>query len=95
MRTTHGDFSWYHTKYNHDDAKLTYTYGRIKTPEHLVNCRKVQAPAVFKLWPQKLPCPPTDRRGTMGYLLGLLAKPADFAKYLGVTEFYSKIYTRF
>jgi hypothetical protein len=36
-----------------------------------------------------------EKRDTLGYLFGLLSKPADFAKFLGVTEFYSKICTRF
>jgi len=51
IRTTHRDFSWYHTKYSHIDAKLTCSCGQPKTPEHLICCRKSKTPTLFKLWP--------------------------------------------
>ncbi|KAK2667139.1 hypothetical protein RAB80_017560 [Fusarium oxysporum f. sp. vasinfectum] len=38
-RSTHGDFQSYHRRFNHKDATKC-TCGRIKTPEHLVFCRK-------------------------------------------------------
>src|SRR5580692_8711959 len=38
IRSSHGDFSWYHRKFAHEDAKLTCSCGRIKNPEHLVRC---------------------------------------------------------
>src|SRR5271168_525072 len=40
IRSSHGDFSWYHTKFNHKDAKLVCSCGQPKSPEHLVFCRK-------------------------------------------------------
>lgn len=68
--------------------------GRPKTPEHLVHCRK--SAARFRDWPPKTrPAfpPDTPSRG-FDYLRQLLATPADFAAFLKVTEFYSKICTR-
>jgi hypothetical protein len=92
IRSSHGDFSWYHTKFNHTDAKLVCSCGQPKSPEHLVFCRKTKA--AFKHWPERPPSPPTSPTEGFKYLACLLAKPTDFAKLLGVTEFYSKICTR-
>ena len=94
IRSSHGDFSWYHRKFAHDDAKLTCSCGVTKAPEHLVHCRKTTR--LFSRWPliQSLTGPPTSQREGTSYLARLLAKPADFAKLLKVTEFYSKICTR-
>ena len=44
--------------------------------------------------PARPPSPPTGSPEGFKYLTYLLAKPTDFAKLLGVTEFYSKICTR-
>jgi hypothetical protein len=92
IRSSHGDFHWYHTKFNHPDAKLVCSCGHRKSPDHLVRCRKTQA--AFKHWPERPPSPPTSPTEGFTYLTCLLAKPTDFAKLLGVTEFYSKICTR-
>jgi ribonuclease HI len=92
IRSSHGDFSWYHTKFKHTDAKLVCSCGQPKSPEHLVLCRKTKA--AFKHWPARPPLPPTSSSEGFKYLACLLAKPTDFAKLLGVTEFYSKICTR-
>jgi hypothetical protein len=40
IRSMHGDFVWYHRKYNHTDANLTCSCRQDKTPEHLALCRK-------------------------------------------------------
>jgi ribonuclease HI len=93
LRTSHGDFAWYHTKFKHDDAKLTCSCGRVKAPEHIVHCRKTVQ--LFHSWPQKPRCgPPSSPLEGIKYLSSLMAKPTDFAKLLTVTEFYSKICTR-
>jgi hypothetical protein len=92
IRTAHGDFHWYHTKFNHTDANMLCSCGNRKTPEHLVCCRK--AKTAFFHWPDRPPTPPTNRSEGIAYLSGLLDKPTEFAKLLGVTEFYSKICTR-
>ena len=97
LRTAHGDFSWYHRKFAHDDAKLDCACGRAKTADHLVHCRKTKRR--FRLWPQPssqttLPCPPSSKGDGIAYLRYLLATPKDFAEFLEVTEFYSKICTR-
>jgi RNase H len=92
IRSSHGDFCWYHTKFKHTDAKLVCSCGQPKSPEHLVFCRKTRA--AFKHWPARPPSPPTGSPEGFKYLTCLLAKPTDFAKLLGVAEFYSKICTR-
>ncbi|KFZ23436.1 hypothetical protein V502_02085, partial [Pseudogymnoascus sp. VKM F-4520 (FW-2644)] len=35
IRSSHGDFSWYHTKFAHEDAKLLCSCSYKKTPEHI------------------------------------------------------------
>jgi hypothetical protein len=91
IRTSHGDFHWYHTKFNHLDANLVCLCGRRKSPDHLVRCRKTHT--AFKHWPERPPSPPIGPTKGLTYLTCLLAKPTDFAKLLKVTEFYSKICT--
>ena len=92
IRSSHGDFHWYHTKFQHADANLLCSCGLRKAPEHLVCCRKTKT--AFKYWPQRPPAPPTSLAEGFAYLTCLLAKLTDFAKLLGVTEFYSRICTR-
>lgn len=91
MRTAHGDFDWYHRKYNHDDAKLTCSCGRAKSPEHLALC--AIARHKMRHWPLRpRPRPPANTQEALDYLQSLA--PKDFAELLRVTEFYSKICTR-
>ena len=92
IRSSHGDFHWYHTKFQHTDANLFCSCGFCKTPVHLVCCRKTKT--AFRYWPQRPFAPPTCLVEGFAYLTCLLAKPTDFAKLLGVTDFYSKICTR-
>ncbi|KJZ68981.1 hypothetical protein HIM_11622 [Hirsutella minnesotensis 3608] len=40
-RTHHGDFADYHERFQHDDACVTCSCGRRKTPTHLFYCRKI------------------------------------------------------
>ena len=49
VRTGHGDFAWYHRRFEHPDAKLTCSCGRDKDTRHLVQCKKAQA--TFDRWP--------------------------------------------
>jgi ribonuclease HI len=92
IRSTHGDFSWYHRRFNHEDAKLTCSCGRFKSPEHLVRCRKsIQK---FAQWPRKPHSPPSMPTEVFSYLSSIVGNPTDFASFLAVTEFYSKICTR-
>ncbi|KAG0155525.1 hypothetical protein PDIDSM_1102 [Penicillium digitatum] len=44
LRSSHGDFDWYHRKFNHEDAKLDCSCGRRKSLEHLA---LPQNPEVF------------------------------------------------
>jgi len=94
IRSTHGDFSWYHRRFNHTEANLSCSCGKPKDPTHLVRCRKTAKR--FARWPLKpySRVPPTTPKEAHGYLRGLLAKPTDFANFLDVTEFYSKICPR-
>lgn len=94
IRTTHGDFDWYHTKFKHDDAKTHCVCGRRKTPLHLVLCSRTQRR--FNQWPKKTrpDLPPATRADALAYLRVLCSTPKDFEKFLRVTEFYSKFCTR-
>ena len=94
LRSAHGDFAWYHTKFRHENAELNCSCGRAKTPEHLVMCRKTHKPSVFRQWPAKPPEPPSTRMEGIAYLQSLMAKPLEFFNFLQITEFYSKICTR-
>ena len=94
IRSSHGDFSWYHTKFAHEDAQLLCSCGRHKTPEHIVHCRKTTTASKFRQWPQRPPAPPSSLTTGIDYLSRLMAKPADFAELLKVTGFYSTICTR-
>lgn len=92
LRSSHGDFAWYHKKFQHEDAKLTCSCGRSKTPDHLVHCAKTQRH--FGAWPDKPPSPPTGRAEGIEYLRFLIANPKKFAEFLSVTEFYTRICPR-
>ncbi|RYC79775.1 hypothetical protein BFJ63_vAg17340 [Fusarium oxysporum f. sp. narcissi] len=83
-RSTHGDFQSYHRRFNHKDATKC-TCGRIKTPEHLVFCRKVQR--LRSQWPQLKKEPQNDRE----YWTELIKQPERFAVFLEMTRFYEKI----
>ncbi|KAK2933577.1 hypothetical protein FoTM2_004819 [Fusarium oxysporum f. sp. vasinfectum] len=83
-RSTHGDFQSYHRRFNHKDATKC-TCGRIKTPEHLVFCRKVQR--LRSQWPQLKKEPQNNRE----YWSELIRQPERFAAFLEITRFYEKI----
>jgi ribonuclease HI len=92
-RTSHGDFAWYHRKYKHPDANIRCSCRKLKTPEHLVMCRKAQK--LYKHWPVKPDVPiGRDKKDARAYLRILLQNPQHFVEYLNLTEFYSKICPR-
>ncbi|KAG0152997.1 hypothetical protein PDIDSM_1956 [Penicillium digitatum] len=90
LRSSHGDFDWYHRKFNHEDAKLDCSCGRLKSPEHLALCHKTQRS--FRHWPKRPPTPPTDRTEAVAYLRSL--DPKQFVELLELTSFYSRVCTR-
>lgn len=94
IRTTHGDFSWYHRRFRHLEAELKCACGKHKTPLHLVLCQKTQKH--FFRWPvaTRPQNPPSNKREAIDYLRELLDSPKDFEGFLKATEFYSKICTR-
>ncbi|KAH9859201.1 hypothetical protein J1614_012278 [Plenodomus biglobosus] len=71
LKARHGDFAWYHTKFQHDEARLHCSCGRIKTPEHLVLCRKVRS--TFARWPLRPLGPPQALKDAIVYLRNLSA----------------------
>jgi ribonuclease HI len=92
LRTGHGDFSWYHTRFNHMDALLDCSCGELKTPEHLVFCKRI-----FRYlynWPLKPKRPPRDENEDLSYLKDLMAEPQRFLDFTQLTNFYSKVCTR-
>ena len=92
IRTTHGDFAWYHRKFHHEEAKLECGCGMDKTPDHIIHCRRTTR--LFSKWPNRPLWPPTDRKEGLTYLSQLMTSPQDFADLLQVTEFYTNICTR-
>ena len=92
IRSSHGDFAWYHKKFCHEDAKLQCSCGLDKTPDHMVHCRRARR--LFAQWPNWPLWPPTNCTEGLAYLSQLIQHPQDFADFLQVTGFYTKICTR-
>ncbi|OQD92322.1 hypothetical protein PENSOL_c042G08620 [Penicillium solitum] len=84
------DFDWYHRRFNHIDAKLTYSCGRNKSPQHIALYRKTKSR--FSNWPDRPALMPSGKTAAIRYLTGI--SPADFALLIQLTEFYSVICTR-
>lgn len=92
LRTGHGDFSWYHTKFKHEDAKLECSCGSLKSPEHLVFCKRI-----FRYlynWPLKPRRPPRSKEESLFYLQQLMKEPQRFLDFTQLTSFYTKVCTR-
>ncbi len=80
IRTGHGDFDWYHTKFKHDKAVLDCSCRKKKTPDHLVYCPK--ALSTFGTWPLRPKWPPQNQYEGWEYLRQLLSSPLNFEKFL-------------
>ena len=50
-RSHHGDFAEYHERFHHDNALVTCSCGRRKSPWHLFYCRKIQPRHRMRLAP--------------------------------------------
>ncbi|KAI1683457.1 DUF4670 multi-domain protein [Pyrenophora tritici-repentis] len=83
IRSTHGDFEWYHRKFNHEDTSKCLC-GRPKTPEHLVFCKR--ATTHFKKWPLRPIVPPRTRQEGLAYLAQLIDQPQEFETFVKVTN---------
>jgi len=92
IRSSHGDFTWYHRKFAHADANLQCTCGRSKSPLHIVHCRKTVRQ--FDKWPKKPLLPPTTQAESIAYINELAVKPKDFTDFLELTKFYTEICPR-
>jgi hypothetical protein len=96
LRTTHGDFNWYHERFQHEDFNPACTCGCIKSPAHVVHCTKARK--FFKQWPwpnNSKDRPQQDQPSTRETYFSMLLADSDlFAKYLGVTDFYRSICPR-
>ncbi|EDN10981.1 conserved hypothetical protein [Histoplasma mississippiense (nom. inval.)] len=90
LRSSHGDFSWYHRRFQHADARLTCVCGHNKSPEHLVLCRHSQRH--FLHWPKRPAARPHNRATAFAYLGSLT--PTDFVELLDCTQFYTRYCTR-
>ncbi|EDN11029.1 predicted protein [Histoplasma mississippiense (nom. inval.)] len=88
--SSHGDFSWYHRRFQHADARLTCVCGHNKSPEHLVLCRHSQRH--FLHWPKRPAARPHNRATAVAYLGSLT--PTDFVELLDCTQFYTRYCTR-
>ena len=92
IRSSHGDFAWYHRWLNHTNAKLTCSCRCDKTPEHLVLCRKTLGS--FIQWPLRPSTPPSSRSEGLAYLAELLTNPEAFRAFLQITQYYTKVCQR-
>ena len=92
IRTRHGDFAWYHRKYNHKDTNLTCSCQQDKTPEHLVLCRKTQG--TFSRWPLRPPIPPSGQADSLAYTATLVRDSEAFEAFVRLTQYYTKICPR-
>jgi ribonuclease HI len=92
IRSRHGDFAWYHRKYNHKDANLTCLCKQDKTPEHLALCRKTLG--TFSQWPLRPPIPPSSQAEGLAYTAALTREPEAFEAFVKLTQYYTKICPR-
>lgn len=90
-RTGHGDFAWYHRKFQHDDATLECSCGRLKDPTHIVRCPKTISK--YRRWPSPPPEPPEGHRA-LSYLGMMMGRPKVFQGFLRITSFFSTICMR-
>jgi hypothetical protein len=88
----HGDFTWYHRKFKHNNANLACSCRHDKTPEHLALCRKTQG--AFDLWPLRPPIPPSSRSDGLAYTAVLIKDPEAFKAFIQLTQYYTMICKR-
>jgi ribonuclease HI len=81
IRSGHGDFADYHTRFHHNDALLYCSCGKRKSPLHFYFCRKGKAT-------KSLPGPPSDN---LQWLLCTSTGINKLAKWFTDTRFYQEI----
>ncbi|KAJ5384743.1 hypothetical protein N7517_002654 [Penicillium concentricum] len=69
IRSSHGDFDWYHRRFNHEDARLSCSCGINKRPEHIALCRLTKRR--FQQWPRRPSARPSNKREAVAYLKSL------------------------
>jgi hypothetical protein len=94
LRNGHGDFTWYHRKFNHDPETCEMQCrhcGADKTPEHLVFCRRMLAQ--FAKWPRpgdddEPRVRPSTTEEKREYLRWLVDTPEAFRTFIEVTGYF-------
>jgi ribonuclease HI len=86
-RTGHGDFAWYHRRFNHGDAELRCECGAAKAPDHFVHCPRARARS--RRWPQpkdrpRLPLDTVPQR--RAYLEFLMEDPRAFKEFIQAAQ---------
>lgn len=92
LRHGHGDFDWYHTRYQHHLAIRHCSCGALKTPGHLIECSKTRR--LWHRWPwpeDRLKLRPETRLEKQRYLQYLVEQPKAFQAFLQATKFYTDI----
>ncbi len=84
MRTGHGDFDWYHREFK-TGATSRCSCGRVKSPTHIVYCRKTNQ--LRNKWPKLKPEPKTRKE----YWAQLISSPEAFASFTKTTGYYDEI----
>jgi ribonuclease HI len=81
-RTGHGDYAWYHRRFNHTSAELRCECGAAKAPDHFIHCPRTRARS--RRWPQpkdqpRLPLDTVPQR--RAYLKFLMEDPRAFKEF--------------
>ncbi|OJD27482.1 hypothetical protein ACJ73_01121 [Blastomyces percursus] len=91
-RTGHGDFAAYHQRWNHQDALLTCSCGRDKTPEHFFFCWKGRRAGRISTPPPPLCVGPKE---AITWILGTKEGAKAFSSWCSKTAFFNTIQRRF
>ena len=84
LRSGHGDFDWYHKKFRHPQNDRC-ACRMLRTPEHLVHCRKTRR--LRAQWPKFDPEPKTLQE----YWQRLVHDPEKFQLFVTLTRYYEDI----
>jgi hypothetical protein len=87
--TRHGDFAWYHINFRHNTAGLNCSCGRLKTPEHMLFCKKTRRS--FSRWLLRPFSPPSNMEEAVRYLEALFTEPEHFETLLELTKYFTLI----
>jgi hypothetical protein len=92
IRTRHGDSAWYHINFRHNTAGLNCSCGRLKTPEHMLFCRKTRRSS--SRWLLRPFSPSSNMKEAVRYLKALLTESEHFETLLELAKYFTLICRR-